>query len=131
MTAWEIKDSLSFLTEWGEDEDGTILALCKSSLREIESMLKADADLSDARISAAAAANAYYKLSLRRSFSSEKEEITNFKAGDVSITQNTANNGKLILEKAEKLYNSALERLIPLCKDNGFAFENVKIQVMP
>lgn len=130
MTAWEIKDSLSFLTDWGEDEDDSILALCKSSLKETESLLKADADHADARISAAAAANAYYKLALKRSFSSEKDEISSFKAGDVSITQNTSDNSKM-LDKAEKLYHSSLQNLIPLCKDNGFAFENVKIKVIP
>lgn len=129
MTAWEIKEALSFLTEWNEDEDDTILALCKSSLKEVEAMLKADADRSDARISAAAAANAYCKLALKRSFSADKEEITSFKAGDVSITQNTSNNEKF-LERAEKLYENALQSLIPLCKDEGFAFENVKIKVM-
>ena len=129
MTAWEIRDSLSFLTDWGEDEEDMILALCKSSLKEIESMLKADTDRTDARISAAAAANAYCKLSLKRSFSSSKDEITNFKAGDVSITQSSADNSKM-LDKAEKLYQNAMQNLIPLCKDNGFAFENVKIKVM-
>lgn len=130
MTAWEIKDSLSFLVDWSEDEEDMILALCKSSLKEIEAMLKADADRADARISAAAAANAYYKLSLKRSFSTEKEEFTSFKAGDVSITQNTADNSKM-LENAQKLYESSLRNLIPLCKDNGFAFENIKIEVKP
>lgn len=130
MTAWEVKDYLSDLTCWGEEEEEKILALCKSSLNEIESMLKADADRSDARISAVAAAKAYYKLSIKRSSSSETDGITSFKAGDVSITQNSTGNSSKILDKAEKLYHEALQVLIPLCQDNGFAFENVKIKVM-
>ncbi len=87
MTAWEVKDYLSHLTSWEENEEENILSLCKASLNEITSMLKADADRADARIASAAAANAYYKLSLKRSFSSSQEEFTSFKAGDISITQ--------------------------------------------
>lgn len=132
MTAWEVKDYLSHLTSWEENEEENILSLCKASLNEITSMLKADADRADARIASAAAANAYYKLSLKRSFSSSQEEFTSFKAGDVSITQgNSQNRSEKILDKAEKLYHEALRSIIPLCQDNGFAFENVKIKVIP
>ncbi len=129
MTGWEVKECLSYLTVWNETEEDEIFAICKSSLKEIESMLKADADRTDARIVSAAAANAYYKLSLKRSFSTSKEEITNFKAGDVSITQGSSDNSKL-LEKAEELYKNSLQNIIPLCEDNGFAFENIKIKVI-
>lgn len=131
MTAWEVMDSLSLLTQWDESEKDSILALCKASLKEIEATLKRDADRSDVRIACAAAANAYYKLSLRLSFSVPKEEITNFKAGDVSITQGSSDNSQKQLDKAEKLYLQALQNIIPLCQDNGFAFENVKIKVKP
>lgn len=129
MTAWEVKECLSHLTVWDEAEEDEIFSLCKASLKEIEAMLKADADRSDARITFAAAANAYYKLSLKRSFSTSKEEITNFKAGDVSITQSSSDNSKL-LEKADELYKTSLQNIIPLCKDNGFAFENIKVKVI-
>ncbi len=131
MTAWEVKDYLSHLTYWDENEEEEILSLCKASLNEINSMLKADADRADARIASAAAANAYYKLSLKRSFSSSQEEFTSFKAGDVSITQGNQKQSEKILDKAEKLYHEALRSIIPLCQDNGFAFENVKIKVIP
>lgn len=131
MTAWEVMDSLSLLAQWDESEKDNIFALCKSSLREIEAMLKKDVDRSDFRIAAAAAANAYYKLSLRLSFSSSKEDITSFKAGDVSITQGSSNNSQKQLDKAEKLYSQALHNIIPLCQDNGFAFENILIKVKP
>ena len=129
MTAWEVKDSLSQLTVWDESQDEEIFNLCRSSLKEIESMLKADADRSDARIISAAAANAYYKLSLKRSFNSADEIITNFKAGDISVTQNSADKTAQ-LEKAESFYKDMLQSIIPLCEDNGFAFENIKIKVM-
>ena len=131
MTAWEVMDSLSHLTTWDESEKDNILALCKASLKEIEAMLKADADRSDIRIAVAAAANAYYKMSIRLSFSAQDSEITNFKAGDVSITQGSANNYKQQLERAEKLCAQALNNIVPLCQDNGFAFENIVIKVKP
>lgn len=131
MTAWEVMDSLSLLTQWEESEKDNIFALCKASLKEIEAMLKRDADRSDVRIASAAAANAYYKLSLRLSFSTPKEEITNFKAGDVSITQGSSDNSQKQLENAEKLYAQALHNIIPLCQDNGFAFQNILIKVKP
>lgn len=131
MTAWEVKDYLSHLTCWEENEEDEILSLCKASLNEINSMLKADADRADARIASAAAANAYYKLSFKRSSSSVSEGITSFKAGDVSITQGNQSQSEKILDKAEKLYHEALQSIIPLCQDNGFAFENVKIKVIP
>ena len=131
MTAWEVMDSLSLLTQWEESEKDDILALCKASLKEIEAMLKKDADRSDIRIASAAAANAFYKLSLRLSFSTPEEEITNFKAGDVSITQSSSDNYQKQLDKAEKLYSQALMNILPLCQDNGFAFQNIVIKVKP
>lgn len=129
MTAWEVKDCLSHLTVWDETEENEILSMCKASLKEVEAMLSSDADRSDARIASAAACDAYYKLTIKRSFASEDSEVTNFKAGDVSITQNSKDRTKE-LSNAEKLYERAFKNIIPLCQDNGFAFENVKIKVM-
>lgn len=131
MTVWEVKDALSHLTSWDKSQEEEIVSLCRLSLKEIDAMLKSDADRSDMRIACAAAANAFCKLTLKRSFSSEhKEEVTNFKAGDVSITQSFADNSKQ-LELAQKLYSDSLHSIIPLCSDNGFAFENIKIKVIP
>ncbi len=128
MTVWEVKDYLAQLTEWTSDDEEKILSLCKSALKEIEARLKATADQSDIRIASAGAALAYYKLILKQSYNSNSEEITSFKAGDVSITQSSANKSKQ-LENAEKLYKEALDSIIPLCQDNGFAFENVLVKV--
>ncbi len=128
MTAWEVKDYLSHLTSWENNSEEEILNLCKSCLKEIEAQLKPDADSTDVRIASAAAALAYYKISLKRSFAAETESITNFKAGDVSVTQSKADTKKVV-DKAESLYRKALENIIPLCKDTGFAFENILIKV--
>lgn len=129
MTAWEVKDYLSHLTVWDEADEDDILSLCKTSLKEIEAMLKADADRTDVRIASAAACVAYYKLTVKRNFSSDDNDgFTSFKAGDVSITQNSKDRTKE-LANAEKLYEKAFQSIIPLCTDNGFAFENIRIKV--
>lgn len=127
MTAWEVKEYLGHLTEIEESEQEKTLELCRASLREIEAMLKPDADRNDVRIASAAASLAFYKITIKNSFSSS-EDITSFKAGDVSITQDTGGSSKQ-LERAEKLYSEALKSIIPLCTDNGFAFENIRIKV--
>ncbi|MBP3447111.1 MAG: hypothetical protein J6K64_07530 [Clostridia bacterium] len=127
VTAWEVKEYLGHLTVIEESVQEEVLDLCRTSLREIEARLKSDADRNDVRIASAAAALAFYKMLLKKTFS-YSDEITSFKAGDVSITQNTGENSKQ-LEKAEKLYSEALKNIIPLCTDNSFAFENIKIQV--
>ena len=128
MTAWEVKDSLSQLTVWDASDDESILDLCKACLKEIEALLRPDADHTDIRIAVTAAALAYYKLSLKRSFNADAEEITSFKAGDVSLTQSKADTSRMI-DKAESHYHKALEGLLPLCRDNSFAFENILIKV--
>lgn len=128
MTAWEVRDYLAELTVWEDNEDDSMLSLCKTSLKEIEAMLKPEADRTDMRIASVAAALAYYKLSLKRSFNADGEDITSFKAGDVSIKQSRADTTRM-LDKAETLYRNALEGIIPLCTDNGFAFENILIKV--
>ena len=127
MTGWEVKEYLGQLTSWEDSDEELILSLCKSALGEIDAMLKADADRNDVRIASAAASLAYYKLTIKRSFSAA-DEITSFKAGDVSITQG-GGNGTKQLANAEKLYNEALKSILPLCTDNSFAFENILIRV--
>lgn len=127
VTAWLVKEYLGHLTQAEGYEDDEIIALCKASLREIEAMLKADADRNDVRIASAAASLAFYKMTLKNSFSSS-DNVTSFKAGDVSITQDKGGTDKK-LERAERLYAKALESIVPLCTDNGFAFENIRIRV--
>lgn len=126
MSRWEVKDYLAELTDisaYGEEE---ILPLCHSCLREIEAKLKSDADRHDFRITAAAAALAYYKLALKQSSLSEETGITSFKAGDVSVEQETRDNEKL-LGKAECFYEKKMADIIPLCRDDNFAFNQIKV----
>lgn len=123
MSCWEVKDYLGELTDitaYGEDE---ILSLCRSCFKEIEAGLRPEADRTDIRITAAAAGLAFYKLALRKN-DGEETEITSFKAGDVSIEQNSGEKDKL-LDRAEKFYEKKLLDIIPLCRDESFAFKTI------
>jgi hypothetical protein len=128
MSCWEVKDYLGQLVDFNENESDIVLDLCRTSLKEIEALLKPDADRGDMRIVAAAAGTAYYKLMLKRSAASSAEEVTGFKAGDVSITQKSTNDdAQKQLEKAEKFCSAMMSKLVPLCEDNSFAFKQVEV----
>lgn len=87
MSCWEVKDYLGELTDISAYKEEEILPLCRSCIKEIESKLKPDADRKDFRVVAAAAGLAYYKLALKKSSMESEAGITSFKAGDVSIEQ--------------------------------------------
>lgn len=125
MSYREVKDYLSELTDITTYAEEEILSLCRSALKEIDARLKADADKSDYRIVAAAAALAHYKLVLKTS-NSDELEMTSFKAGDVSIEQSTKER-EMLLDKIEGFYEKKLLELAPLCRDDNFAFKQIKV----
>lgn len=129
MSYREVKDSLSRLVGLTQSETAGAEALCRECFKEIAAGLKADADSEDARVTAAAAGLAYYKLMLRRNSENSDESITSFKAGDVSITQDKGET-KAGLDNAEKYFKQCFEKILPLCEDNSFAFENVRVKVI-
>lgn len=129
MSYREVKDSLSRLVELTENEQALADGLCRECFKEITAGLKADADSEDARVTAAAAGLAYYKTLLKRNSDSAAEEITNFKAGDVSITQNTGNLTNQ-LGSAESYFKSCFAKITHMMEDNSFAFTNVKVKVI-
>ena len=130
MSYREVKDSLLRLVDLTQTETAGAEALCRECFKEIAAELKADADSEDARVTAAAAGLAYYKLMLKRSSESALEDITSFKAGDVSISQNKSDISRQ-LGTAESYFKDCFARIVPLCTDNGFAFENVRVKVIP
>lgn len=130
MSYREVKESLLRLTDLTQTETAGAEALCRECFREIAAELKADADSEDARVTAAAAGLAYYKLMLKRNSESAAEEITNFKAGDVSISQNRSDISRQ-LGNAENYFKQCFAKIVPLCTDNGFAVTNVRIRVIP
>ncbi len=126
MSCWEVKDYLGELTDISAYKEEEILPLCRSCIKEIESKLKPDADRKDFRVVAAAAGLAYYKLALKKSSMESEAGITSFKAGDVSIEQESKT-VEDFLDRAKDFYEKKAADIIPLCKDNSFAFNQIKV----
>ena len=126
MSCWEVKDYLGELTDISAYKEEEILPLCRSCIKEIESKLKPDADRKDFRVVAAAAGLAYYKLALKKSSMESEAGITSFKAGDVSIEQESKT-VEDFLDRAKDFYEKKAADIIPLCKDDSFAFNQIKL----
>ena len=126
MSCWEVKDYLGELTDISAYKEEEILPLCRSCIKEIDSRLKPDADREDFRVIAAAAGLAYYKLALKKSSLESEPSITSFKAGDVSIEQDSKT-VEDVLERAKDFYDKKSADIIPLCKDDSFAFNQIKV----
>lgn len=126
MSCWEVKDYLGELTDISAYKEEEILPLCRSCIKEIDSRLKPDADREDFRVIAAAAGLAYYKLALKKSSLESEPSITSFKAGDVSIEQDSKT-VEDFLERAKVFYDKKSADIIPLCKDDSFAFNQIKV----
>lgn len=126
MSCWEVKDYLGELTDISAYKEEEILPLCRSCIKEIDSRLKPDADREDFRVIAAAAGLAYYKLALKKSSLESEPSITSFKAGDVSIEQDSKT-VEDFLEHAKDFYDKKSADIIPLCKDDSFAFNQIKV----
>lgn len=126
MNCWEVKDYLGELTDISAYKEEEILPLCRSCIKEIESKLKPDADRKDFRVVAAAAGLAYYKLALKKSSMESEAGITSFKAGDVSIEQESKT-VEDFLDRAKDFYEKKAADIIPLCKDDSFAFNQIKV----
>ena len=126
MSCWQVKDYLGELTDISAYKEEEILPLCRSCIKEIESKLKPDADRKDFRVVAAAAGLAYYKLALKKSSMESEAGITSFKAGDVSIEQESKT-VEDFLDRAKDFYEKKAADIIPLCKDDSFAFNQIKV----
>lgn len=129
MSYREVKDSLCRLVDLTENEAASADGLCRECFKEITAGLKADADSEDARVTAAAAGLAYYKLILKRNSEASAEEITDFKAGDVSIKQGRTETASQ-LKNADSYFKECFAKIAPMLEDNGFAFRNVKVKVV-
>lgn len=122
---WEVTEALSLLCQTQEDEE-TVSLVCQKALDEINAKLKPDADLTDPRITSAAAAQAFYNLSVKQCNSQSEENLSGFKAGDLSISYDTVNYTQQ-LEIAKELRDNAMKELTPLVRDCGFFFGSVMI----
>lgn len=87
-----------------------------NAIASVASLLKNPQDENDARIVNLCAMRAYYQIILM----SDNDDITSFKAGDVSYTKDTSS-----VSRARALLDFALESCSDLVQNNGFAFKAV------
>ena len=114
----DVFDALKHLTDVSDNNYQQTLDLCRQCFESLKKELKNDAEPSDPRVINAAAANAFYMLCLKEKNASG-DGVTSFKAGDVSITQESADiDGKI--KVAEAFCERTGRRLIPLLEDSGF-----------
>lgn len=99
--------------------------LCRKCFESLKQELKPTADYADQRVINAAAATAFYMLCLKEKAAAQ-EEITDFKAGDITIKQESGDiDGKI--KSAKELCDETRKKLIPLFEDNGFFAGKVDI----
>lgn len=119
MTEWTVLGSLCEITTLDADERAAVLPLCRSALQSLLPQCKSGTDPDDIRIARAAAAGAFYQWTLRSI--SQEQNVTSFKAGDVTISQSAA----AALELAERIRKDAYIAVLPLLNDPYFIFQCV------
>lgn len=118
-TPWNVLSRFSQLIEIDDKEAEKFLPLCVINLQRIKSQLREDADMSDVRITEAAAALTYYDYTVK--LASKSEDFTSFRAGDITVSKTSSS----LTENAEKIKKDALLELTPLMRDTNFIFLNV------
>ncbi len=118
-TSWNVLARFRQLIDIDDTEAEKILPLCVVNLQRIQAQLRSDVNQDDVRIAEAAAALTYYDYAIK--LSSETDDVTSFKAGDITVSKSVSS----LTENAEKMKNSALLELVPLMKDTNFVFMNV------
>ena len=121
----EAFNALKLYTDISDEENEAAVELCTNALEDISSRLKRPDDASDRRVIAAAGAQAYYMLCIKRS-APPNDGITSFKAGDLSMTYNSQV-GNQQIQLAKELLAQAMRQLAGLVEDNGFYFGKVDI----
>ncbi len=117
---WSILDALR-RNHAAEGTDEELAPLCAAAAKELEAKIKEGIDCSDIRLINAGAAMVNYRLCLKRT--SADEEVTSFKAGDVTVSISPS----AVIERAEKEKSDALIEVLPLLRDDGFVFRQVSI----
>lgn len=104
-----------------EGTDDELMPLCSAAAAELAVRMKPKADCNDIRLANAAAAAVNYRLCMKRM--SSEEEVTSFKAGDVTVSISPS----ALIERAEKERSDALLAALPLLNDDEFVFRQVSI----
>lgn len=115
ITAWNVLKRLEHFMDVESGEKDRALSVCIANLDKVLSFLAESSDRNDCRITEAAAALSYYDLVVRAA-GDEKEFVTSFKAGDVSVSKSRQS----LIEIASDIKRDALNALAPLCSDNDF-----------
>lgn len=118
-TPWNVLSRFRQLIEIDDAEAEKALPLCVVNLSRIKAQLRKDINEDDIRITEAAAALTYYDYTVR--LSSEVQDFTSFKAGDITVSKTKSS----LTENAEKIKKDALLELTPLIQDTSFVFLNV------
>ncbi len=118
-TSWNVLARFRQFINLDDTEAEKLLPLCVVNLHRINAQLRDDVNTDDIRITEAAAALTYYDYTVR--LSSETDDVTSFKAGDITVSKTTSS----LTENAEKMKKDALLELAPLMKDTTFIFLNV------
>ena len=123
---WEVAKALGLLTEIDADEKECVEAVCQKALDEINAKLKPDVELTDPRITSAAAGIAFYSLCVKRSGNKKENDMSAFKAGDLSVSFSESSPTEQ-LSLAKEIRDKAMLDLTPLLKDYGFFFGKVDV----
>lgn len=104
---------------YGMEAEG-LAALCDAACLEVEAQMKKNADPSDLRIIALAAAMLFYRFVIRSA--GADEGVASFKAGDVAVSLSRDEAKRTSLEEIERAKAGAASLLI----DTDFCFGQVK-----
>ncbi len=111
-----VKDELMKALNCGEEEISEYESYINNAIACVASQLKNPEDKNDVRIVNLCAMRAYYQIVLI----SDNDDITSFKAGDVSYTKDTSS-----VSRAKALLNMALKNCGDLLQSAAFAFKAV------
>ncbi len=104
-----------------EGTDEELMPLCSAAAAELEVRLKDCKDCGDIRLFNAAAASVNYRLCFKKM--SSEQEVTSFKAGDVTVSISPS----ALIERAEKEKSEAMLAVLPLLTDDEFVFRQVSV----
>ncbi len=119
ISQWNVLARFRQLTTIDDTEAENILPLCVVNLQRVMAVINEKADKNDIRIANAAAALTFYDYTLKQT--AQTDNVTSFKAGDVTVSKTTAN----MMDTAETLKKDALFELTPIMKDTDFIFMNI------
>ena len=113
----------AYRRNYGEPEINcaAFTALCAAACAELSPLVREGADFSDIRLLNLAASLVRYALTVRES--EGEGSLVTFKAGDVAVGTDANARLKRALDEKNLRYEAAL----PLLKDSGFCFMQVRI----